>query len=350
MTTPLVRASVTRVARLGPHVDWEPVPHDRWRSGDFVAAEVVDDPSPNASVEATDGRMVEVRPGDIVLGALGERAATLEVVGDWREVGDDLRLDGLNRAGVLGRVTSAALGVRHLIVPMTYRGHVVAGGSPLTMTAVLPPSPRPAPCPPTVLLIGTSMSAGKTTSAKTIIRVLRRLGLRVAGAKLTGVARYSDILAMADAGAEMVMDFVDAGMPSSIGPAARVTAAVGRITAAAGGAGVDVLVAEAGASPLEPYNGEAAIAALGDAVRVTVLCAQDPYAVVGVTRSFGLAPDLIAGRATATSAARSLLARLSGAPALDLIDPAAAGPLGEMLTRRLGVGAGSGAWGVAAPG
>ena len=111
-----------------------------------------------------------------------------------------------------------------------------------------------------------------------------------------------------------------------------------------------MLVAEAGASPLEPYSGEAAIAALGDAVRVTVLCAQDPYAVVEVTCSFGLAPDLIAGRATATSAARSLLARLSGAPALDLIDPAAAGPLGEMLTRRLGVGAGSGAWGVAAPG
>ena len=212
MTTPLVRASVTRVARLGPHVDWEPVPHDRWRSGDFVAAEVVDDPSPNASVEATDGRMVEVRPGDIVLGALGERAATLEVVGDWREVGDDLRLDGLTARGAGPGDLGGPRGTPP-DVPMTYRGHVVAGGSPLTMTAVLPPSPRPAPCPPTVLLIGTSMSAGKTTSAKTIIRVLRRLGLRVAGAKLTGVARYSDILAMADAGAEMVMDFVDAGMP-----------------------------------------------------------------------------------------------------------------------------------------
>jgi hypothetical protein len=347
MTAPVVRASVTRAAGLGPRVSWAPVPHRRWRTGDLVAAEVGGEASPLASVEATDGRMVEVRPGDIVVGALGERAATLEVVGDWRDVGDDLRLDGLTRAGVLGRVTSAARGVRDLIVPMAYRGHVRAGGSRLAMTSVLPAPPRPAPCPPTVLLIGTSMHAGKTTSAKTIIRVLRRLGLRVAGAKLTGVARYSDILAMADAGAEVVWDFVDAGMPSSIGPPLKVTAAVERIAASAVAAGVDVLVAEAGASPLEPYNGEAAIAALGDAVRFTVLCAQDPYSVIGVTRSFDLVPDLVAGRATATSAARSLLARLSGTPALDLMDPAAAAPLGEMLARGLGVGAGTGARGVA---
>jgi hypothetical protein len=340
VTALVARASVTRAARLGPRVSWEPVPRARWRTGDLVAAEV-DEPSLQATVEATDGRMVEVRAGDIVVGALGERAATLEVVGDWRDVGDDLRLAVLTRAGVLGRVTSSAPGVRHLIFPLAYRGHVVAGGSHLTMASALPPPPRRAPCPPTVLIIGTSMNAGKTTSAKTIIRALRALGLRVAGAKLTGVARYADILAMADAGAEIVMDFVDAGMPSSIGPPATVAAAVERIAFTVGGAGVDVLVAEAGASPLEPYNGEAAIAALGDAVRFTVLCAQDPYAVVGVTRSFALTPDLVAGRATATSAARRLLAHLSPAPALDLMDPAAGGALGDMLGRRLGVGAGS---------
>jgi hypothetical protein len=350
VTTPVVRASVTRAAPLGPGVRWEPVPRDRWRTGDLVAAEVVE-ASLQATVEATDGRLVEVRPGDIVIGALGERAATLEVVGDWREVREDLRLEALTRGGVLGRVTSSAPGVRHLIFALAYRGHVVTEGAHLTMTSVLPPPPPRdrAPCPPTVLIIGTSMSAGKTSSAKTIIRVLNGLGLRVAGAKLTGVGRYADILAMADAGAEMVMDFVDAGLPSSIGPPAMAAAAVARITSSVGAVGVDVLVAEVGASPLEPYNGAAAIAALGDAVRFTVLCASDPYAVVGVTQSFDLSPDLIAGRATATSAARRLLAQLSPAPALDLMDPAAAVPLASLLTRRLGVGAGSGGAGAAAP-
>jgi hypothetical protein len=37
---------------------------------------------------------------------------------------------------------------------------------------------------PTILIIGTSMSAGKTTSAKVVVRQLKRAGYRVAGAKL----------------------------------------------------------------------------------------------------------------------------------------------------------------------
>ena len=39
---------------------------------------------------------------------------------------------------------------------------------------------------PVVLLVGTSMSAGKTTSAKVIVRLLREAGLVVIGTKLTG--------------------------------------------------------------------------------------------------------------------------------------------------------------------
>ena len=336
MTVPIIYASVTRLARLEQTPStWEGVPRARWRTGDFVVGEVVGEPSLNRRVEAADGRMVEAAPGDLVVGALGERAATLEVVGSWRHVGDDLQLAGLTRAGVLGRVTSAALGVRHLVVNLAYRGHVLVDGSPLAMADVLAPAPAPASRPPVVLIIGTSMSAGKTTSAKAIIRVLRRRGLSVAGAKLTGVARYADILGMADAGAGPVLDFVDAGLPSTIGPPEQIAAAVTRICDAVAAAGVDVLVAEAGASPLEPYNGEAAVLALGQAVRCTVLCAHDPYAVVGVARSFGLEPDLVAGYATATSAARSLLARLSDAPALDLLDPAEAAALDDLLARRL---------------
>ena len=35
------------------------------------------------------GRIARIAPGDLVLGALGVRAATLEAVGDWHEVGSD---------------------------------------------------------------------------------------------------------------------------------------------------------------------------------------------------------------------------------------------------------------------
>ena len=62
-------------------------------------------------------------------------------------------------------------------------------------------------------------TSSKTTAAKRIVRVLKARGLRVGGAKLTGVGRYRDILGMRDAGADFVLDFVDAGLPSTACPA-----------------------------------------------------------------------------------------------------------------------------------
>ena len=38
----------------------------------------------------------------------------------------------------------------------------------------------------------------------------------VIGTKLTGAGRYRDILAMQDAGADYIFDFVDAGLPSTV--------------------------------------------------------------------------------------------------------------------------------------
>ena len=66
---------------------------------------------------------------------------------------------------------------------------------------------------PVVLLIGTSMSAGKTTTGRIIVHELKRAGLRVAGAKFTGAGRYRDVLAFGDAGADTIIDFVDAACP-----------------------------------------------------------------------------------------------------------------------------------------
>ncbi|MDH3350596.1 MAG: hypothetical protein OEM51_03535, partial [Gammaproteobacteria bacterium] len=82
----------------------------------------------------------------------------------------------------------------------------------------------------------------------------------------------------------------------------------------------DYLVAEAGASPLEPYNGAAAIDELGDKVCCTILCASDPYAVVGVQQAFGLTPDLVSGPAASTTAAVDLVRKLTGLSAINVLD------------------------------
>ena len=64
---------------------------------------------------------------------------------------------------------------------------------------------------------------------------------------------------MRDAGADAIFDFVDAGLPSTLVEPAAYEAALLGLLAQLGGAQPDVVVAEAGASPLEPYNGDVAL-------------------------------------------------------------------------------------------
>ena len=88
---------------------------------------------------------------------------------------------------------------------------------------------------------------------------------------------------------------------------------------------------EAGASPLEPYNGSIAKEMIRDQVKFKLLCAQDPYAVVGVQQAFQRAPDLVAGGAANTDAGIALVKKLSGLPALNLMDPASRSELARLL-------------------
>ena len=315
----VVRASVARIADFdGAMV--APLERAEWATGDYVVAVVVEAEHGAHAIESTNGRPVEMIVDDALVGALGVRSATLEAVGDWRCVGEDLRLEALTRAGVLGRVTSATPQARPLLVPLRYRGHVVRDGRKLTMSDFVTPVEARRLTAPVVLVIGTSMSAGKTTTVITIVRRLRRLGLRVAGTKVTGVARYREILAMGDAGADPVVDFVDAGLPSTICPPEEYQRALDHLLSRLAAGEPDAVVVECGSSPLEPYNVDLAVATLRANVCGTVLCASDPYAVVGVASAFDAVPDLVAGKATSTSAGISLCQRLAGVRALNLLD------------------------------
>jgi hypothetical protein len=331
-------ASLTRISdldRVPFGLEFRPR-HD-WQTGDYVAGEVITSMSVGlAPVELAGGRQVNVLDGDVVVGALGKRCATLEFVGDWREVGDDLRLELLTAAGVFGKCSDKSAFLPPPL-PLRYRGHVIRGGKTCHMRDYVRPVPAARFTAPVVLIIGTSMDAGKTLTAKAAIRALKARGLRVGGAKFTGVGRYRDILAMSDAGADCIYDFVDAGLPSSCCPREEFEGSIDHLLAYLAAEGVDVVVAEAGASPLEPYNGDVVIERLKDLVRCTILCASDPYAVVGVMNAFGAKPDLIAGRATSTTAALDLLAKLCPVKALNLLNRASLPELDKLLTDHLGL-------------
>ncbi len=307
---------------------------DQWADGDYVLCTVSGSPTPLYRIELMNGRIVEVMEGDLLVGALGDRHATLEAVGNWRSVGDDLEMHALTGAGLFGRATSVAPLLPRLMT-LDYQGHLLRHDNKLNMSDFVRPVSDAHFSTPTVLLVGTSMSAGKTTAGRVIVHALKAAGLRVVGAKFTGAGRYRDVLAFADAGADAVIDFVDAGLPSTVVSVERFQVAMDYMLRRVAELAPDVLVAEAGASPLEPYNGAGAVAALSEQLCCTVLSASDPYAVVGVQTAFKLEPDIVTGPAVNTAAAIELVTKLTGKPGLNLLSESAVPALMAVLQQCL---------------
>lgn len=329
-----VFGSLTRISDLAERpYELRPLAMARWATGDYVETEVIPPESPLYRVEDCAGVLRPIVRGDRVVGALGHRAATLEGVGSWTAA-EDGKLHALTSAGFFGRITSFSP-LLPSPVSLRYVGHAVRDGEKCVMRDFAIASDVERFDVPTILLVGTSMSAGKTLTGRLACELLSEAGLNVSGAKVTGAGRYRDILAFRKSGAGQIYDFVDAGLPSTIVPETEYREAVRPLLRHIAGETPDYLVCEAGASPLEPYNGEAAIDELGDNVVCRILCASDPYAVVGVKQAFGFEPDLVTGPATNTSAAVDLVRQLTGIRGINVIDPDARDAFREFLFARL---------------
>jgi hypothetical protein len=331
-----ILSSVTRISDIEsvPYT-LERLPRDLWACGDYVDGEVVGIPTALYLVEKPSGRMVKALPGDHVIGAFGNREATLEGVGSWSAIEAD-SMHALTGAGLFGVFTSLS---KTLPAPMSlnYRGHLLRDGHKICMRDFAITDSGTGFSAPVVLIVGTSMSSGKTTTGGTIVHELAHQGLNVVAAKLTGAGRYRDILSFRDAGASAIFDFVDAGLPSTVVPEEEFLAAIRPLIARIGRLDPDVLVVEAGASPLEPYNGAAAFKELAEHIRCIVLCASDPYSVVGVCQAFGLKPDLVCGPAASTSAGINLVQKLTGIRAVNNIDPSSLPEFRNVLQSTLGI-------------
>ena len=90
-----------------------------------------------------------------------------------------------------------------------------ANGWPLNLADFGLASIELPPRPTVTAVIGTSMNAGKTTTASHMALGLTRDGHRVAAAKVTGTGAGCDVWRMADSGCDRVLDFSDCGVPST---------------------------------------------------------------------------------------------------------------------------------------
>ena len=332
-----IYGSLTRISDLeSTPFDVVPLDRSQWETSDYILGEIIDPGGNDLKIELPNGRMRGIIQGDRLIGALGERYATLEVTGTWKEVDETLRMHVLTAAGLLGKLTSKSVFLPPLM-QIQYMGHVSREGKKVSMKDFIPESNGIPFNTPTVLFMGTSMSAGKTTSARIVTHMFKSAGYKVVGAKLCGAGRYKDIVALKDVGADTILDFVDVGLPSTIVPPGLYRQRLPKLLSLIQETEADIAIIEIGASPLEPYNGDIAYNTIKEAVKCTILSASDPYAVYGLMKAFSLVPDIVTGITANTEAGRQLVRSLCDLEALNLIDQNTRGILKHILEETTGL-------------
>ena len=330
MANPFIYGSLTRISDIPTKpFDLKPLCKSKWNTGDYVVSKYVGNSEyDNDWVELATGRHRPLKYGDLVVGSLGMRRSTLEAVGDWHLVGEDNKMQDICGSGMFGVETSNSS--RQPNSPTyIYKGHVIRVGQKVCMkdfaqtrASHSEAGPILMPCP-LILIMGTSMSCGKTITARTIIPILKDLGVdKVVGTKFTGAGFLHDIESMADAGADEVYDFVDVGIPSTVIPESDYRESLRNLLSILASRKPDVIVAEMGASPCEPYNGMIVLEEIKP--DFIVLCASDPYAVIGLKEvlknsfEFDLKPNIVTGITATTTAGIELVQELTGIQALNL--------------------------------
>lgn len=341
-------ASVTRNLRLSRRLTLSS--EFEVAEGSVIAVQIQNEKSRYNELEDIHGRLSTLHEGDIVVGALGKRHALHGYEGVMPEsvkVGDKLNM--LNMGGAIGRCVShnpdvgppfiaEVLGQVQVFPDFQSRegqaAHVRMGAIPPRELSV---------DVPLVIIAGTCMNSGKTAAACALVKALHRSGLRVGGAKLTGISLMRDTLAMRDYGAEVVADFTDAGIVCT-GPDNSAQLAHTVLSEVAS-RGVDVIVAETGDGVMGEYGVQAILSDPEIRKRCTVFafCANDPVGVAGGIRhlqeSFDITSDLICGPATDNQVGYRFVERL-GLPAFNARnDPRTLGEfVRKLVFQRTGVG------------
>jgi hypothetical protein len=297
--------------------------------GTVLVVEALEEKGVYGELELVGGRMARIIKGDLIAGVLGERQALKGYVGvipPHIEPGDVLHM--LNMGGVLGRCVSSN---PELGKPLRVRvvGVALIEGQPANIRqGAISWQDHLVTSAPLIVISGTCMNSGKTTTACAILRQLTAHGYRVAGAKVAGVATRRDLYGMLDHGAIAGLTFSDAGLPSTVHNLDAVVPAAKGILAALNDHHPDAIVVELGDGIMGHYGVDLLLkdAELMSHVQAHVLCANDLVGAWGGLRflhDLGLTIDCVAGPTTDNSAGVEYIEQRFGVPAANArTDPA----------------------------
>lgn len=299
------------------------------KAGDVVVVRALSESVTYGNLELPNGRLAKINRNDVLLGVLGKRRALKGFVGDVPEsvkTGDKLHL--LNMGGVIGvclghhSSLSDAIEVEVLGIAVSgddatagqrdsgnfvdlaqSHSRTVASSKILNISnGALKPTDSLNASAPIVVVAGTCMNSGKTVAATEIIKQAHHAGLKVAGAKMSGVAALRDTLNMEDHGAFVTASFLDCGLPSTVdcGDLSPVAKAILKHL---NSFEPDLIVVELGDGIVGGYAVDSVLkdAEIKNAISSFVFCAGDYVGVVGgvaVLKNLGIEIDVVAGSVT----------------------------------------------------
>ena len=292
------------------------------RAGDVVVVRALTDSATYNQLELPTGRMAKINPGDVLVGVLGRRRALKGFVGDVPlsvHQGDRLHL--LNMGGVIGYCTghhsslSDAISVEVIGLACNEQGRV----SNIADVALPLREKLGQKTAPLVLVAGTCMNSGKTYAATELIKQATRTGLKVAAAKLSGVACLRDTLNMADHGAIATASFLDCGLASTV-DAGDLAPVAKSIIARLNESAPDMIVIELGDGILGGYSVDSVFddEELREATAALIFCASDYVGAWGGIELFrrrGIKVDVIAGSVTDSQMGEDFIEREFNVPA-----------------------------------
>jgi len=187
--------------------------------GAVIVGEVLVEKRIYNQLELPSGRFAALHKGDIIVVALGNRRALKGFVGDVPtklKVGDIIQV--LNLGGVAGICTSENYHqVGHALKIRVLGSVTDKNNEPESIKRVtlFKPATKIMTDVPIIVVSGTCMEVGKTTTACEIINSIFHKGMLVCAAKVAGVAAMKDTLAMEDYGAYKSVSIIDAGFTST---------------------------------------------------------------------------------------------------------------------------------------
>lgn len=299
--------------------------------GTVLAAEILEDKSVYSELELPSGRFSRLKKGDTVAVALGERAALKGFTGRIPakvKTGDVIHL--LNMGGVAGECTSAntqevgnPLRIR-VLGGITRRGKVLNIADAKTFEA----SETLNHDIPLIIVTGTSMDSGKTTVAVEVVKTLSRMGLKLGGAKLTGVGALRDLFKMEDYGVSHTASFLDCGIPSTANTDSETIRNVAKgALNHLGQHKPDIIMIEFGDGFMGRYGVRAILedAAIQNNVLLHIGCASDPAGAIKLyelCEGIGLPLDVLSGPVTDNEVGKSLIQEHTGALVYNAFNPA----------------------------